>query len=441
MSAVKILIGLNVIVFIAMVCFSSLKSILLPSSQTLLNWGASSASETLAAGQFWRLLTCAFVHAGIIHLGINMYVLRDVGREVEAAYGQARFVFVYLFAAIGGALTSIFINPLLVSAGASGAIFGVFGAMLAIVWRRPESFPKGYLILHGKIVLCLILYSIAFSFIDKNADNAAHFGGFFIGFIAGLCILPAKDTTKTRNRKQAIATVALLILLFGTGVLAYKSFANKPAIVAERYYRQAIELLKDQKFKEAIPLLDQTLTLTPENADAFCDRARANTELKHFDQALADCNSAIKISDSNKTAYTVRASVHQKMSDFQLAVDDLTKVIQLDPKNAMAYNNRAWSRVGAGDLDRALEDSNKSIELKNDSATTYDTRAVAFILQDKYAEAEKDLDKAISIKSTDGAYFYHRAIARKRSHNDSYKSDSITAQKLGYDAEPWEPKL
>jgi rhomboid protease GluP len=87
---------------------------------------------------------------------------------------------VYLLSAIGGALTSIFLNPLVVSAGASGAIFGVFGAMLAIVWRRPELFPKGYLILHGKIVLCLILYSIAFSFIDKNADNAAHFGGFAI---------------------------------------------------------------------------------------------------------------------------------------------------------------------------------------------------------------------------------------------------------------------
>src|SRR3954468_839444 len=125
MSVVKIIVGLNVVWFLAMVCGSSVKSILLPSSQVLLNFGASSAAETLASNQFWRLATCSFVHVGIFHLGINMFVLRDVGREVESAFGKLRFCSVYIFAAVGGALTSIFINPLLISAGASGAIFGV----------------------------------------------------------------------------------------------------------------------------------------------------------------------------------------------------------------------------------------------------------------------------------------------------------------------------
>src|SRR3978361_733189 len=116
MSIVQIIVGLKLAWFVAMVCGSSLKSILLPSSQVLLNWGASSASETLAANQFWRLLTCSFVHVGIFHLGINMFVLRDIVREVEAAFGKLNFCIVYLYAAIGGALTSILLNPLLVSA-------------------------------------------------------------------------------------------------------------------------------------------------------------------------------------------------------------------------------------------------------------------------------------------------------------------------------------
>ncbi|CAN5552565.1 hypothetical protein BH10CYA1_BH10CYA1_25200 [soil metagenome] len=441
MSVVKILLGLNIAWFIAMVCGSSAKSILLPSAQILLNWGASSASETLAADQFWRLLTCSFVHVGIFHLGINMYVLRDVGREVEAAFGRFGFTVVYLFAAIGGALTSIFVNPLLVSAGASGAIFGVFGAMLAIVWRRPEKFPKGYLILHGKIVLFLILYSIVFSFIDKNADNAAHFGGFVTGFIAGLCALPSNEETKKFTRIQIAATAALSISIVGATYFAFAMFAHKPEILAETHYRKAVDLLQDEKYREAIPLLEQTLVLNSTNANAYCDRARAYTELKEYDKAISDAASAIKISDSSKTAYAVRAGIYQRLGKYQLAIDDLTKVINLDPKDAMAFNNRAWSEEAAGLLAQSLSDCDESIRLKNDLATTYDTRAVANILLSKYDQAEMDLDHAIMIKSTDGAFYYHRAIARSKKGAPSASDDVNAAKKFGYVPEAWEPKL
>ncbi|MBS1956712.1 MAG: rhomboid family intramembrane serine protease [Cyanobacteria bacterium SZAS-4] len=441
MTVVKILIALNVAWFFAMVCGSSLKSILIPSSQTLLNWGASSASETLAADQFWRLLTCSFVHVGIFHLGINMYVLRDIGREVEAAFGRLNFCIVYLYAAIGGALTSILVNPLLVSAGASGAIFGVFGAMLAIVWRRPSMFPKGYLILHGKIVLCLILYSIIFSFIDKNADNAAHFGGFIMGFIAGLCALPSADKTRKRHLKQVAATVLLAVPMIGATYLEHASLAHKPEILAETHYRKAVELLQEEKYEDALPLLDRALALNPNNSSAFCDRARAYIELKDYDKAMADADSAIKSSESNKIAHTVRANVLQKLGDYNQAIVELTKVIDLDPKDAMAYNNRAWSEASAGLLDQSVRDCDRSIGIKNDLATTYDTRAVAYILQNKFVQAIEDLDHAIKIKSTDGAFYYHRAIARSKNGEASVADDVAAAKKFGYTPEKWEPAL
>lgn len=440
-SIVKILVGLNIAWFVAMVCGTSLKSVLLPSSQILLNWGASSASETLAANQFWRLLTCSFVHVGIFHLGINMYVLRDVGREVETAFGKLNFCIVYLYAAIGGALTSIMINPLLVSAGASGAIFGVFGAMLAIVWRRPAMFPKGYLLLHGKIVLCLILYTVIFSFIDKNADNAAHFGGFVMGFIAGLCALPSADRSGKRHLKQIAATALLAIPMMGATYLEHASLAHKPEIIAESHYRKAVDLLQDEKYKDALPLLDQTLILDPKNASAYCDRARANSELENYSQAMSDADSAIKISETNKTAHTVRANILQKLGKYDQAIGELTIVINLDPKNAMAYNNRAWSEEAAGLIDQSVRDCDQSIGLKNDLATTYDTRAVAYILQNKFAQAITDLEHAIKIKSNDGAFYYHRAIARSKNGEASVNDDIVAAKKFGYTPEKWEPAL
>ena len=453
MSVVKALLILNIAWFIAMVCGSSPKTILLPSAQVLLDWGASSASETLAAHQFWRLLTCSFVHVGIFHLGINMYVLRDVGREVEAAFGRVRFSIVYLFAAIGGALTSIFSNPLLVSAGASGAIFGVFGAMLAIVWRRPDNFPKGYLVLHGKIILFLVLYSIVFSFIDKNADNAAHVGGFLTGFIAGLCALPAegkegKEVGQKFNRIQIASIAALAISIAGFVYLAFFIFAAKPEILAETTYRRAVELLQDKKYQKAIPLLDQTLASNPRNTNAYCDRARAYIELKQYDKALSDVTESIKLStsnnsnsNSNKTAFAIRANVYQKLGKYQRAIDDLTKSIKIDPQDAMAYNNRAWSEEAAGQLQQSLSDCNESIKLKNDLATTYDTRAVAYILLHKYNEAENDLNHAISINSSDGAFYYHRAIARSEMGSVTVNNDIASAKKFGYVPEDWEPKL
>ncbi len=370
-----------------------------------------------------------------------MYVLRDIGREVEAAFGKLNFCIVYFYAAIGGALTSILINPLLVSAGASGAIFGVFGAMLAIVWRRPAMFPKGYLILHGKIVLCLILYSIIFSFIDKNADNAAHFGGFIMGFIAGLCALPAEDKTSKRHLKQVAATALLAIPMLGATYLEYAALAHKPDILAETHYRKAVELLQDEKYKAAIPLLDQTLSLNPTNANAYCDRARAYSEQKDYDKAIADVNAAIKISDSNKTAYAVRAAIYQKLGKYQLAIDDLSKLISLDPKDAMSYNNRAWSEEAAGLLEQSIRDCDQSIKLKDDLATTYDTRAMAYILQNKFEQAISDLDHAIKIKPTDGAFYYHRAIARSKNSLATVGDDIAAAKKLGYTPESWEPAL
>src|SRR5690606_3233599 len=136
------LVAANVAVFVLMVV--SGVSALSPTGQELLGWGANYAPLTLA-GEWWRLFSSVFVHAGLIHLGFNTYALLLAGRMVERVYGHAGYLLLYLFAGLtGSAASAIFSGG--PSVGASGAIFGIFGALLAFLLRRRALIPMTVLV-------------------------------------------------------------------------------------------------------------------------------------------------------------------------------------------------------------------------------------------------------------------------------------------------------
>jgi len=125
-----LLMGLNLVVFGAMVVAGV--HFLSPTSESLVRWGADFGPLT-SNGQWWRLVSATFLHVGIIHLAFNMYVLWDIGGLVERLVGNAAFLALYLLAGVFGSLASLIWNPLVVSAGASGAVFGRFGLLRAFV--------------------------------------------------------------------------------------------------------------------------------------------------------------------------------------------------------------------------------------------------------------------------------------------------------------------
>lgn len=112
-----------------------------PGVPDLLTWGANLGSAT-TSGQWWRLFTCTFLHIGLIHLLFNMYVLWDIGRFIERLIGAAGFAAVYLLAGLAGSIASMWWNPFVVSAGASGAIFGLYGCLIGYCWRDPGTSPR-----------------------------------------------------------------------------------------------------------------------------------------------------------------------------------------------------------------------------------------------------------------------------------------------------------
>ena len=114
---------------------------LAPDPQDMLNWGADFGPKTLN-GQWWRTVTCMFLHFGIIHLGFNMWVLWDLGQLVERLVGNVGFLVLYFASGIAGSLASLAWQPLAISAGASGAVFGVAGALLGLIAFRHDSVPS-----------------------------------------------------------------------------------------------------------------------------------------------------------------------------------------------------------------------------------------------------------------------------------------------------------
>jgi len=177
----------NVVLFGAMLLDGA--GLVRPDPLVHIAWGSNFAPLTVA-GEWWRLGSSLFIHFGAAHLLFNAWALWVVGGLVERLFGPLRFATVYLGAGLCGGLASIAWNPLVNSAGASGAIFGLLGAQLAFFLRSAQGIPAEVVRAERASTLAFIGYSVVFGFIAPGIDNAAHLGGlaagFAIGSVAGL---------------------------------------------------------------------------------------------------------------------------------------------------------------------------------------------------------------------------------------------------------------
>jgi rhomboid protease GluP len=202
-----ILVDLNVAVFILMVLSGA--NIMQPDTQHLISWGANARYLTLDH-QGWRLITNCFVHIGIIHLLFNMYALLYIGLLLEPQLGKARFATAYLLTGIMASLTSLYWHPFTLSAGASGAIFGMYGVFLALLTTNLIDKMRRTALMAsiGIFVAYNLLYGT-----KSGVDNAAHIGGLISGIVIGYLFYPGlKKPGNPRLFYPAIGLAVLLVL-------------------------------------------------------------------------------------------------------------------------------------------------------------------------------------------------------------------------------------
>ncbi len=214
-----ILIDLNILMFLLMII--SGVSLLSPTTESLIKWGANFRPITLE-GEWWRLITNCFLHIGIIHLLFNMYALLYVGLLLEPYMGKTKFLVAYLLTGIAGSVTSIGWHPFTVSAGASGAIFGMYGVFLALLTTNliEKSSRKALLFSIG----IFVFYNLA-NGVKGGIDNAAHVGGLLSGIIIGYAYLPSIKKPAARSR-GFIVTIFLIFLVLGCSAIIYHSIPN-----------------------------------------------------------------------------------------------------------------------------------------------------------------------------------------------------------------------
>jgi rhomboid protease GluP len=220
----RALVGANVLVFLAMAAAGA--GLVRPNALVHIAWGSNFAPLT-SAGQWWRLATATFLHFGALHLVFNMWVLWQTGALVERLFGHARYAAIYSVAGIVASLASLAWNPLVNSAGASGAIFGLIGAQLAFFMRGGHRIPAEVVRAQRLSILGFIVYSVIFGITVPGIDNAAHLGGLATGF--GMGWLLAQPLGVASSARVTRGGVLLAMLLASAVIPAGVWAANRSA--------------------------------------------------------------------------------------------------------------------------------------------------------------------------------------------------------------------
>lgn len=252
-----VLVGLNVAVLGVMVATGV--SLLSPTVQSLTAWGANTGPLT-AGGQWWRLFTAMFLHAGILHLAFNLWALWIIGQIVERLLGWRGMAVVYLLAGLGGSLASLAWNPDVVSVGASGAIFGLYGALFGFLLRYRQAIPPPALKSASKNALVFLLYNLAFGASVPGIDLACHAGGLVGGLLAGYAIAlpPGQEGHALRPKRhlQVLAGGLAALLLLGVALPKNRSLQARLA-AAGAFENRALDAFREANARFQNHTLDE----------------------------------------------------------------------------------------------------------------------------------------------------------------------------------------
>src|SRR5579864_8264554 len=353
----QVLFGANIAVFLATALASG--SALDFSGQVMARYGANFGPYTLS-GEWWRLVTYMFLHGGIMHIAFNMWCLWDLGRLCESLYGRRTFFAIYLITGIAAGLASIGWNPGVLSVGASGAIFGLAGALIASFYLGEFSLPRVAISGTLRSLVIFAVFNLGFGQLFNGIDNAAHVGGLVSGLILGALIARlAPQSDAPIRRASVVGFVALLVVLAGFGVRQWRGGVMRSArefeeskgdpiargkllvrqnpnlpqahlMLGEAYYNQ-------QRFPEAEAEFKRGIELQPKAAGGRFYLGMSYLGEKEFDKARATFNEMLSLGVGSAYGHYGQGLTLAAQQNYQGAIDEFKKAIASDTPVSGVY--------------------------------------------------------------------------------------------------------
>jgi rhomboid protease GluP len=378
----QVIFGANVAVFLAMAAASG--SVLDFPGLTMAHFGANFGPYTLS-GDWWRLVTYMFLHGGLMHIAFNMWCLWDLGALCESLYGRATFAAIYLLTGVAGGVASVAWNPQVLSVGASGAIFGLAGALIASFYLGEFSLPS--IAIGGTLRSLLffvgfnVLLGAGFSLFGGRSggiDNACHAGGLVSGLVLGALIARiAPQHDNPVRRAGVLGVVALAVAAAALGVQQWRgapfrigralesmSESNPDRAIAElraevrrrpnsaqghfalgqAYYNVGNYPLAEAEFKRVIEL-------QPQGTGARFDLGMVYLGEKRTDDAMATFTQMLGQNANDPDAHYGMGVALADEGKYQAAIEELKTALRLGPRaSGVSYElGRCYARLGMYD--------------------------------------------------------------------------------------------
>ncbi|HHW00646.1 MAG TPA: rhomboid family intramembrane serine protease [Clostridiaceae bacterium] len=292
----------------------------------------------IMSGEYWRLVTPIFLHGGIVHLFFNSYSLYAIGPAVESLFGSVKFAVIYFIAGIMGNIASFAFSTHM-SVGASGAIFGLLGALSYLIRKDRRIFKTSF----GTSIVITIAYNLVYGFMNEGIDNYAHIGGLIGGFVAATVVGLAGE------RKPVLARVtafALVIAMAFTGI--YIGFNSEQNIELKNYYEE--EVLPSKIINDALDSFNKKdYSRAEQISREVLDMKRISRNIKtaaldilassliiqgKSEEAIEYAQALVEL-DAARGHYLLALS-YLNTNDVERAEKELEETLQLDPDNEHA---------------------------------------------------------------------------------------------------------
>jgi membrane associated rhomboid family serine protease len=348
------LVGICVAVFVAMLLAGV--SFTQPTTAQLLQWGADWGPRSLAT-QPWRMLTSNYLHIGFLHILFNMWCLWDLGNLSERIFDRWTYLLTYTVCGLAGSISSLWRHPLVVGAGASGAIFGLAGALIAALYLGRLPFPKKAVGHTLKSLLLFAGYNLFFGAVGPRIDNSAHLGGLAAGLLLGAVLartLTEHAEVRRRWSRGVFAVSAVLLL----AAFSYVKRANAYVVPLER----AVTALQQNQIDTAVENLERAATEKPGNGTILSMLGAAYLQKQDYAKAEGALEQAVQIDSQNAGIQYDLGFARLKLGKPSQAISPLQKAVQLDPKNAdlelalaQAYQESGMAEQAKAAFDKAQE--------------------------------------------------------------------------------------